>query len=210
MGISLVTYSGSTVTAQDDALVYENALKKSGIIYGCAVTISDATTLHIAAGHGVIAGRKFTVDATDITVGLAPSGTLLGRVYVQLDLSNNSTPISFQVETGNSLTDPVQTANVNIVNGIWEFNLATFDVSTSTLSNIVDVAPKFTVTSQVLTAGNTQVTFDVPTYGNNLIDFYTSNGVGCIEIDTTVTGQVTLTYEAQNVNITVYMKISEV
>lgn len=209
MGISLVTYSGSTVTAQDDALVYENALKKSGIIYGCAVTISDSTTLHIAAGHGVIAGRKFTVDATDITVALAPSGTLLGRVYVQLDLSNNSTPISFKVETGNSLTDPVQTANTNIVNGIWEFNLATFDVSTSTLSNIVSVAPSFTPTSGTLAANATTISFDVPTYGTNLIDFYTSDGSNYLSIDTSVTGVVTLTFEALATSRTVYMEIRE-
>lgn len=208
MGISLVTYSGSTVTAQDDALVYEAALRKSGILYGCAVTISNATTLHIAAGHGVIAGRKFTVDATDITVGLAPSGTLKGRLYIQLDLSNNDTPISFKIETGASLTAPVQTANVNVVNGIWEYNIATFTVSTSTISALVDVAPTYGSVAKTLAAGNTSVTFDVPTYGNYLIDFYTSTGINYNAI-AYGTGTVTLQFEAQANNITVSMNIRE-
>ena len=88
MAISLVTFNNRTVTPQDDALVYESALHKSGIIYGCTVTLTSANVLHVAAGHGVIAGRKFTVDAMDITVPLSSSGTIKGRLYIHLELSN--------------------------------------------------------------------------------------------------------------------------
>lgn len=210
MGISLVTFSGSTVTAQDDSLIYETAVKKSGIIYGCAVTIASSTVLHVAGGHGIIAGRKFTVDATDVSVALSDSGTLLGRLYIHLDLSNSVTPIKFLYETGAALTDPVQTANVNIVNGVYEFNLATFNVDTSTISNLVDVAPQCKATSKTLTAGSTTITFDVPTSGDHLINFFTSTGINYTEIDTTGTGEVTLTFEAQNSDVTVYCDIREV
>lgn len=210
MGISLVTYSGETVTADDDALVYSAACRKSGLIYGGTVTLSSANVLHIAAGHGIIAGRKFTIEAANISVSLSSSDTILGRLYVHLDLSNTSTPISLLTETGASLTDPVQESDVNVNDGVWEFNIAEFNVSTSTISDLENVAPTFTASSQTLSAGSTSVTFDVPTYGDYLIDFYTSTGINYQEIDTSTEGEVTLTFEEQESDVTVYCDTREV
>lgn len=141
MAINLVTYAAQTVTPQDDALIYENALIGSGMIYGGEVTIGSANVLHIAAGHGALCGRKFTIEATDIPVALTSSGSLLGRVYIHMDLSDTDEPISFMVETDSSLTPVIQNTNVNINNGVYEINLATFDVDTATISNLVDVRP---------------------------------------------------------------------
>lgn len=146
MGISLVTYAAQTVTPQDDALVYESALKESGMIYGGTVTIGSANVLHVAVGHGVLCGRKFTIEATDIAVSLTASGTDLGRLYIHMDLADTDEPISFKVETGASLTPVVQNSDVNINNGVYEINLATFDVDTSTISNLVNVAPTISST----------------------------------------------------------------
>lgn len=141
MAINLVTYAAQTVTPQDDALIYETALMGSGLIYGGAVTIGSANVLHVAVGHGAICGRKFTIEATDISVALTSSGTELGRLYIHMDLADTDEPISFKVETGASLTPVVQNSDVNINNGVYEINLATFDVDTSTISNLVNVAP---------------------------------------------------------------------
>ena len=141
MAINLVTYAAQTVTPQDDALIYENALIGSGMIYGGEVTIGSANVLHIAAGHGALCGRKFTIEATDIPVALTSSGSLDGRVYIHMDLSDTDEPISFMVETDSSLTPVIQNTNVNINNGVYEINLATFDVDTATISNLVDVRP---------------------------------------------------------------------
>ena len=140
--ISLVTFAAQTVTPQDDALVYESALGAGGIIYGGEVTVKNANTLHMNAGHGIICGRKFTIFDSDIPVTLSPSGDLLGRLYIHLDLSNASDPIEVLVETGQSLSPLVQDEDVNIVNGIYDINIATFDVSTSTISNLRNVYPK--------------------------------------------------------------------
>ena len=211
MGISLVTYNEQTVTPQDDALIYQAALRKSGFIYGGAVTLKSANVLHIAAGHGAVAGRKFTVDASDISVELTGSGTLKGRLYVHLDLSNTENPIQLLTERAASLTPPVQSADVNITNGVYEFNVCEFTVGTSTLSDLVNVAPTFGTVSKTLTAGQTTVTFDsLPTTGDYLMEFYTSNGVNYSEIDTSVAGQVTLTFEEQDTNITVYYDLKGV
>ena len=141
MGINLVTFYDSTVTPQDDALIYENALPGSGMIYGGNVTIKNANTLHVTAGHGVLCGRKFTIEETDVPVQLTSSGTLNGRLYIHMDLSNVDEPITLEVERASTLTPPVQQSNVNITDGIFEINLATFQISTSTISNLVYVAP---------------------------------------------------------------------
>lgn len=217
MGISLVTYSSQSVSPQDDALVYQTAVPQSGIIYGATVTIKNSTTLHITAGHGVICGRKFTITAQDISVTLASSGTKNGRLYVHMDLSNTSTPIQFLTQVADTLTNPIQQADANITNGIYEFNLVTFKVGTSAISNLTNVTPtaasvipedpKVTVTSKTLTAGATSISFTVPTTGDYLIDFYTSSGVAYKEINTSVSGTVTLTFKAQASNITVYCRI---
>lgn len=210
MGISLVTFNDKTVTPQDDALVYEVAAGKSGLIYGGVVTLSSANVLHITGGHGIIAGRKFTIEAADINVQLTSSGTLKGRLYVHLDLSNQSNPISLLVERAASLTPPVQTPNVNISNGVYEFNIAEFTIGTATISDLKNVAQTFHATSKVLAAGQTTVTFDVPIYGDYLIDFYTSTGISYIDINTSVSGQVTLTFEEQETNVTIYCEVKEV
>ncbi len=151
MGISLVTFAGQTVTPQDDALIYEAALLGSGLIYGGTVTLASANTLHIAAGHGALGGRKFTIEETDIPVALTPSGTLLGRVYIHMDLGDVDEPIAFMVETAESLTPCVQDSDINIINGVYEINLATFDVDTSTISNLDNVAPVIESLNNALT-----------------------------------------------------------
>lgn len=141
MGINLVTFYGSTVTPQDDALIHESALAGSGLIYGGTVTIKSANMLHVAAGHGALCGRKFTIEETDVPVILSSSGTLLGRIYIHMDLSDTGEPISFQVETGSALAPVIQQQDVNIIDGVYEINLATFDVDTASISNLVNVAP---------------------------------------------------------------------
>ena len=70
---------------------------------------------------------------------------------------------------------------------------------------------KRTIKTAILSTGNTSVTFTgLPITGNHLIDFFTSNGINYTEIDTSTAGQVTLTFDEQDVAVTVYCKISEV
>lgn len=139
--IKLVTYAGSTVTPQDDALVYESAISQSGIIYGAEITLKNVNTLHINAGHGIVCGRKFTIVDSDIAVQLTTGATSRGRLYLHLDLSNTTNPLQILTEIGSTLTDPIQQEDVNINNGVYEFNLVTFDVDAQAVSNVVNVFP---------------------------------------------------------------------
>lgn len=140
--IKLVTWTAETVTPLDDALIYDNAIGNSGFFVGCEVTLQSRNVLHIAAGHGIVCGRKFTVTASDISIGLTTGGTLNGRLYLHLDLANASEPVQLMTETAASLTPVVQEENVNINNGVFEFNIALFEVNESTIFNLQSVAPK--------------------------------------------------------------------
>lgn len=139
--IKLVTYAGSTVTPQDDALIHETAIPKSGIIYGGKTTKKTNNTLHIAAGHGIVCGRKFTISECDVPVQLTGGASHNGRVYIHMDLSNSTNPIQILIETGTQLSSEIQQKDVNILNGVYEFNLATFMVDATTIYNVVDVFP---------------------------------------------------------------------
>lgn len=72
-------------------------------------------------------------------------------------------------------------------------------------------AKKPQVKSQTLTAGGTTITFSqIPTSGNYMIDFFTSTGINYTAINTATAGQVTLAYDAQTADVTVYCRIEEV
>lgn len=130
-----------TVTPQDDALIYQNAIPMNGIFSGATVTLSEANVLHIAAGFGIIGGRFFEINESDITVELSSSGTLLGRLYIHLELTNADVPISINVATGASLPALVGDPDLNINDGAFDLELATFSVSEVTISDIVNTFP---------------------------------------------------------------------
>lgn len=133
--VNIITWPNVNVEPVDDALVYETAIGAGGIIYGCTATLRNSNTLHVSAGHAIICGRKLTIVEGDITVELSTSGTLKGRLYLQLDLSNTTEPARLLTEVGTSITPPVQDQDVNIINGTYEIDLYYFDVSTSEVLN---------------------------------------------------------------------------
>lgn len=136
--IELKTYAGSNVTPQNDAIMNDTNTLNNGIYYGCNVTIKDATTLHINAGQGIVYGRLFDVLDSDIPVSLSPSGTLLGQLYVHIDLSNIAAPIQILVDTGETLAVLEDDPQLNIDSGITDMQLATFTVSTVGMSDLVE------------------------------------------------------------------------
>lgn len=140
--VKLITFAGETVSPLYDGLMQELYTGGGGIITGAVVTIKDASTLHITGGYGALCGREFEIFASDIPVTLSSSGTLKGRLYLHMDLAQSGAPIELLVEVASSLTPVVQNSDVNTTNGVYEVNLATFDVGTSAISNLVDVSPK--------------------------------------------------------------------
>ena len=153
--IKLVTYANSEVTPQNDAVLTNLEIPSNGVIFGCNVTIKNASTLHINAGMGVVYGREFEIVDSDIPVSLSSSGTLLGQLYVHIDLANTSEPVQLLVDTGNSLTPLVDDPTINITTGSTDYQLATFTVDTSTLDNLVETFD--TVRNASALVGNTDI-----------------------------------------------------
>ena len=149
MSIQLVTYANQTVTPTNDAIIYERAINQNGIFYGCNVTVSG-NEVHISGGYGIVCGREFTIQSEAIAVTLAPSGTLDGRLYVRLDLADADAPIQLLTATGNTLPPLEQDSDVNYINGVWEMELATFDVGVSALSDVVETFETITGTQKEL------------------------------------------------------------
>lgn len=137
--IRLITYAEQTVTPMNDAILQDVEVGQNGILYGVEISASG-NTISISGGYGVIKGRLFQVSSSNITVQLSSGSTLLGRLYISLDLSNQSEPISILTETGSTLSDLTQEDDANFTDGIYEMELARFSVSTTEVSNVQMVA----------------------------------------------------------------------
>lgn len=145
--------------------------------------------------NNVLANIENSIELTSIaTVAHATDSYLIynKKLYKVID----------DIAVGDTLViSPTTGANIEVTNDIMSFITS---LSTGKEN-------KATILSQVLAIGNTSVTFTgLPTTGNHLIDFFTSNGINYTEIDTSTAGEVTLTYDEQDVAVTVYCKISEV
>lgn len=137
-----------TVTPQDDSLIYQNAVSVNGIFGGATVTLTGANTLHVASGFGIICGRFFEINESDISVQLSSSGTLNGRLKIHLDLNNADNPIEIVTETGASLPALSGDSNININGGAFDMELCTFSVNELTISSLVNTFPTIDNTSK--------------------------------------------------------------
>lgn len=184
--IDLITYDQKMVTPKDDALIHQFGIS-NGVLYGCDVTLSDSNTLHITGGQGVIYGRQWEITEGDITVTLPASGSLKGRLYVKIDLSNTTNPIELLVQTDVTLPDLTDDDQINVNNSVSELELYTFDVSSLTISNLVktvetvadgdhaDVVQMQNDISQLNSSLNNKL--DIPTVVEQAITINASAGV---------------------------------
>lgn len=139
--IELVDYAGGMLTAQRHAIVTSAVVNGMGIYHGCVATIANSNTIHLSAGYVTIYGRMIEVMSHDYPVTLASSGTLKGRLYCVLDLGNTDEPCDIMIETGSTLSDLPDDPSMNYNNGKSAFEIATFTVGTSSISNLKNVAP---------------------------------------------------------------------
>lgn len=156
MSIRLITFSGQTVTPKTDGIIQDASIGQNGIFYGCGVTASG-NSLHIDGGYGLIKGRYFEIDATTVPVTLATSDTLLGRLYVKLDLSNTEAPIQMLTATGETLPSLEQDADANFDDGVWEMELATFNITTTEISDLTETYQTITDNASLVSALQTAI-----------------------------------------------------
>lgn len=139
MSINLVQWEGSTVTPKLDAIMYDDG--SYGIIKGCAITHQGTNLLKIANGFIKIAGRLIEIAEETIQCQVSASGTVNGQLWLRLDL-NSVTPAVFMTEAAAVLTPLTQNADCNFSNGIYELQLATYNIDESVITNLVETAPE--------------------------------------------------------------------
>lgn len=144
MAVELITYSGKTVTAMNDAIVNDSEMGASGILYGCEVSASG-NVITILGGYGVIKGRLFRITTTTLNATLTSSQSY-GQVYVMLDLSNTSAPISFHHRSGASgYVDLIGDDDANYTNGNYFAEIARYEASPSAITEIHNTARRLSV-----------------------------------------------------------------
>lgn len=194
VSLNLITFNGGTVSPKTDGIIYDSAIGQCGVFYGCNVT-ANGNTVFVSNGYGMIRGRFFEMNDSSVPVTLSPSGTLSGRIYLRLDLSNTTEPLQLLVASGSTLPDLTQEEDANFTNGVWEMELATFEISTSSVDNVVETYETITDNGSLISAlqsavdmlnskfallGNTQrVIFDSDESSNRItIYFETFTNIG--------------------------------
>lgn len=136
--IVLKTFRGGNVTPQDDAIIYQTIIPGAGVFKGCEVTCARGNILHISQGFGMIKGRFFEVYENEVSVQLADTGTTLrGRIYIHMDLSNADEPIQILTTTAEMLPSLDADSNINYNNTSYDLELATFNVDSTSIMNLV-------------------------------------------------------------------------
>ena len=143
MGIVLKQFDGSEVTPKDDALLYDFLIGQSGVVEGCTVTHLGANQLQVASGWGVIKGRIFVVTGEMIFAQVSDSGTKRGRLYIEVDINNPTTPAAIKTTVATTLPALVQ-EDINGSGTIYQLPLVEYDISTTAISNLVSVAATVT------------------------------------------------------------------
>lgn len=171
MSINLVQWEGSTVTPKLDAIMYDDG--SYGIIKGCSITHQGTNLLKIANGFIKIAGRLIEITEETIQCQVSASGTVNGQLWLRLDLSS-VTPAVFMSEAAAVLTPLTQNADCNFQNGIYELQLATYNIDESVITNLVETAPELEKMRGLIdevASDVDEVASDVDEINNNLSGF---------------------------------------
>lgn len=158
--------------------------------FGSSASIATTDTPGLVMPDGV----TITVDAT-------------GLIVANLNVSDLKDIKLTSLANGDILKyDGTQSKWVNVALGTAASRNATSSISSGSTDLIESGAVHAlkqtleskigAVTVKTLAANATTISFTVPTTGNNLIDFWCSDGSNYTEIDTSVSGTVTLTIEA--------------
>lgn len=154
----------------------------------------------IAADRDSIATAQNTADGADAKADT--NATAIADLNTEINaqdvgLAARVTGVEGNVNTINSLigNGTPTTTDKTIIGAINEINAKVGSGS---------------IEQKTLGIAATSVEFDVPTLGDHLIEFFIDDGSCYLDLDTSISGKATLTYEAAAVARTVVCKIQEV
>ena len=141
MALDLKQFNGHTVTATDDAIMYDQMSTDYGIIHGCECVILGTNIVHVSAGWILIHGRLIQVDEEDVNCAM-PAEDGRGRIYIRLDLMNSENPAQLlTVASGSILPALEQDEDINFTTGVFEMELAQYAATATAVQSIEVTAP---------------------------------------------------------------------
>lgn len=198
IAIGDVLAAGTNITAADDISTKMRSVKHDFVgLYG-ENAFTSATDLDTVTTVG-----NYYKARTDFAVTNAPT-----EISEDVQAKFRLTVEKMLHSTGDELRQTLTAVTGEIYRriyggatwGIWEL-----------VPNAEELDSRIgTTTTKTLAANATSVEFNVPTTGNNLIDFFISDGSFYTAIDTSVTGKVTLTFEAKASARDITCRIAEV
>lgn len=144
------TSANGQVTALTDRKWYDFLIgQQTGVASGCAVATTSGLGMTISAGWGIIQGCLFTIGAETITATASTSGTVDGRLLLHIDTATGQGQLTTQASTP---LPALTQEDINTNGTVYELPLATYDVSTTTVSNLQNVAPSVSALMALITA----------------------------------------------------------
>jgi hypothetical protein len=206
------TTNGITFTVNSDGSVTASGTASSDAYFRCTYASGDehiallADTDYIINGTGNASAAVILRDSTNTKVASARatdatySCTSAGNYDIVLLVDNGTdltTPLTIYpmvryASDSDSTYQPYAKTNQELT------------AENQTLTNKVG-----TVTSKTLAANATSVQFDVPTSGDYVIDFFSSDGSNYTAIDLSVSGKATLTFESVASSRTISCRVAQ-
>lgn len=137
--ITLLQYNASIVTPTDDAYLYNHIINDSGIFTGVDITTQGGNIINVSDGRGIILGRNFVVEAQTINATLPTSGSVPGRLLIQIDMANTEAPIAFVTQAADPLPALVQ-EDINASGTVYQLPIATYTAQPTMVSDLQYVA----------------------------------------------------------------------
>lgn len=172
--------------------------------FGTASQIATTTT----PGLVMPDGQTITIDATGLiqaNIGISDLNNVTitsianGQILVYDSTAGAWKNVSLGTAALRNATSSITSGSTDLIESGAVNSLK------QTLTSLIG-----TTTVKILAANATTINFTVPTSGNNLIEFFISDGSDYTDIDTSVSGTVTLTYEASASARTVSCRIAAV
>ena len=138
--ISLKQFNNARVLPLDDANIYNFLTQTSGILRGVVPTLTGTNQLNVSGGYGFASGRLFSVEEESIAASLVASGTQKGRLYIHIDLTNQTNPAQLLTVAAATLPALVQD-DLSAGGSIFDIPLAEYTVTATAISDFRNVTP---------------------------------------------------------------------
>ena len=175
-------------------------------------TSSDLEATNVQGAIDELQDKK--QDQIEVSTMPTASASNVGKVYIYIGATTSSftSGHSYQstLESGSYVWKDVSGGSPSAEDVSYDGTSS--DLEATNVQGAIDELHNNigSVVSAELQASITTVSFNVPTTGNHLIDFWISDGSAFTQIDTSTSGRVTLTFNASAIDRTVSMRIANI